>query len=247
MTVNEVSELTGVSVRTLHHYDAISLLSPRRNRGNGYREYGDTDLDKLQQILFFKECGFSLAKIKELLNRPDFDRTRAFTLQKKYLIHEQKRINTMLENLEQSLKHLKGDFTMSQKDKFMGFDLTCNPYEVEARQLWGNQAVDNSNAHIASLSYDERGAVAKSMDDLFSQLSKYVHESPDSPAVQAAMTDMYGFFNRNFGHQYSLDAFAGLGELYISDQRFTENIDQYAPGLSAFLAKAMRHFADCQR
>ena len=247
MTVHEVSELTGVSVRTLHHYDAISLLSPRRNRENGYREYDDGDLDQLQQILLFKECGFPLAKIKELLNRPDFDRAKAFALQRNYLLYEQNRISTMLKTLEHSLKHLEGDLIMSQKDKFIGFDLTSNPYEAEARRLWGDEAVDKSNAHIASLSQGEQASIASGMDTLFLGLAALIHEAPDAPVVQTAMKNMYDYFNKNFGHQYSLEAFAGLGELYISDQRFTENIDRYAGGLSLFLSKAMRIYAEGHR
>lgn len=244
MTIHEVSKLTGVSVRTLHHYDSIALLSPQRNRENGYRAYDDGDLDRLQQILFLKECGFSLLKIKGLLNRSDFDRAKAFSLQRKYLLHEQNRINTMLETLEKSIKHLKGDLPMSQKDKFAGFDLTNNPYEAEARQLWGDEAVEKSNVHIASLSPEEQGSLANSMDALFSDLATLVHEAPNAPAVQTAMENMYQYFNRNFGYHYSLEAFAGLGELYVADPRFTENIDRYAPGLSAFLCKAMKCYAD---
>lgn len=244
MTVHEVSKLTGVSVRTLHHYDAISLLSPRRNRENDYREYKDEDLDRLQQILLFKACGFSLAKIKELLNRPDFDRARAFALQKNYLLHEQERISTMLKTLERSMKHLKGDLTMSQKDKFIGFDLTSNPYEEEARRLWGDEVVDKSNAHISSLSQDEQVSIAGNMDALFSGLATLTHEDPSAPVVQTAMKNMYIYFNANFGYQYSPEAFAGLGELYVTDHRFTENIDRYASGLSTFLSKAMRLYAE---
>ena len=133
---------------------------------------------------------------------------------------------------------------MSQKDKFAGFDLANNPYEAEARQLWGDEAVEKSNAHITSLSPEEQGSLANSMDALFSDLAALVHEAPDDPAVQAAMENMYQYFNGNFGYHYSLEAFAGLGELYVADQRFTENIDWYAPGLSAFLCKAMKCYAD---
>ena len=88
MNTNEVANLTGVSVRTLHHYDKIGLLCPSRNPENDYREYNEKDLDRLQQILFFKECGFSLAKIQTLLGSPSFDREKAFALQKKYLLHD---------------------------------------------------------------------------------------------------------------------------------------------------------------
>jgi len=239
MNANEVATMTGVSVRTLHHYDKIGLLCPSRNEENSYREYSDGDLDRLQQILFFKECGFSLARIGQLLSSPAFDRQKAFDLQKKYLLHEKERINAMLDTLNKSMKAMKGEITMSQAEKFGGFDFSNNPYEDEARRLWGDEAVNQSNAKIAALSKDEQDAIAKGMDDLFIELAKLRKENPASEASQAAIDKMYRHFNQNFGYQYTLEAFAGVGQMYVSDSRFTENIDKYGEGLSAFLAEAM--------
>lgn len=243
MNSNTISEITGVSVRTLHHYDAIGLLCPVRNCENGYREYTDEDIDKLQQILFFKECGFSLQKIKELLNRPDFDRAEAFALQKKYLLHEKKRIDTMLKTLEASLGNMKGEISMSQKDKFNGFDFTKNPYEEEARQLWGDAAVDKSKYHINSLSDKEKSSLANDMDSLFSSLAKVREEQPNSKTAQEEIGKMYNYFNSNLGYHYTPEAFAGLGQMYVDDERFTKNIDKYGDGLSKFLAEAMKIYA----
>ncbi|KUO70304.1 MAG: MerR family transcriptional regulator [Clostridia bacterium BRH_c25] len=247
MNVKEVAKITGVSVRTLHHYDKISILSPSRNPENGYREYSDDDMDRLQQILFFKECGFSLAQIKELLSSPSFDREKAFDLQKKVLLYEKRRIELMLETLEKSVQNMKGKMTMSIKDKFHGFDFTNNPYEDEARRLWGDKVVDQSNAHIKSLSQNEQEAIAKSMDDLFTNLAKIRNEAPDSATAQAAMDKMYSHFNANFGYRYSLEAFAGVGQMYVTDERFTVNIDKYGDGLSKFLSEAMKIYAESQK
>ncbi|MDF3003098.1 MAG: hypothetical protein K0Q48_3217 [Bacillota bacterium] len=247
MNTNEVASLTGVSVRTLHHYDKIGLLSPCRNPDNGYRAYSERDLDLLQQILFFKECGFPLAKIQKLLSSPSFDRDRAYALQKKYLLHEKKRIDAMLNTLENSIKFSKGETTMTQKEKFSGFDLSHNPYEDEARRLYGDDAVEQIKTYIESKSADEQNAIAKGMDDLFIELASIRKEEPDSETAQQAMDRMYHYFNQNFGYQYSLEAFAGVGQLYICDQRFTENIDRYGDGLSLFLSKAMRIYAEKQQ
>lgn len=247
MNANEVAEISGVSVRTLHHYDRIAILSPHRNPDNGYREYSNADIDQLQQILFFKTCGFSLAKIKELLGRPDFDREKAFELQKKYLLLEKKRLDSMLETLEKSIKEMKGETMMSQKDKFIGFDFKNNPYEEEARRLWGNEVVDQSNAHIASLSQKEQNAIAQDMDDLFVELAVLRNEDPSSETVQKAMVKMYNHFNSNFSYQYTLTAFAGVGQLYTTDERFKTNVDKYGDGLSTFLAEAMKIFAETQK
>ncbi len=244
MNAKEVAKITGVSVRTLHHYDTISILSPGRNPENGYREYTEDDMDRLQQILFFKECGFSLAQIKELLSSPGFDREKAFDLQKKFLLHEKKRIESMLETLEKSVQNMKGKMTMSMKDKFHGFDFTNNPYEEEARRLWGDKVVDESNAHIKSLSQNEQEAIAKGMDDLFAELAKIRNVDPGSATAQAAMDKMYNHFNANFGFQYSLEAFAGVGQMYATDERFTVNVDKYGDGLSKFLSEAMKIYAE---
>lgn len=247
MKANEVSEIAGISVRTLHHYDAMGILCPGRNPENGYREYTAEDMDKLQQILFFKECGFPLAKIKELLSRPDFDRAKAFEIQKKYLLHEKKRIEFMLKTLEKSIQNMKGELEMSEKEKFNGFDFTNNPYEEEARKLWGDEKVDQSNAYIASLSNEEQQSIAKGMDDLFINLAKVRMEPPGSETAQKAIDTMYSHFNANFGYQYSLEAFAGVGQLYIADERFTKNVDKYGEGLSKFLAESMAIYAEANK
>ena len=126
MNINELAKISGVSVRTLHHYDRIRLLCPARDPDNDYRVYGEREVDRLQQILLFRACGFPLKAIGELLDSPDFDREKAFHLQKKALIFEQKRISGMLATLERSIDTLKGRDTMTDKEKFQGFDFSVN-------------------------------------------------------------------------------------------------------------------------
>ena len=239
MNAKDVAAMTGVSVRTLHHYDQIGLLCPQRNDNNRYREYTDANLDKLQQIMFFKECGFSLKKIKDLLNSPDFDKSQAFAIQEKYLMHEKKRIKLMLNTLHKTMKAEKGEFIMSQKDKFKGFDLNHNPYEAEVRERWGDDAAN----HLNTLSKEEKSVISGAMSDIFTELAQLRYEQPESQIVQAAMEKMYCFFNKNFGYQYSMEAFAGLGRMYVEDERFTKNIDQFGDGLAKFLAEAMEQYS----
>ena len=244
MNIHEAAGLTGISVRTLHHYDQIGLLQPDRNPENGYREYSEKDLDLLQQILFFKECGFSLAVIRKLLSAPSFDREKAFALQKKMLLHEKERIEAMLGTLEKSRKAMKGEITITQEEKFGGFDMSRNPYEKEARRLYGEEAVDQSKAHFSGMSKEEKNAVAHGMDALFSELASIRTQAPGSEPTQKAMEKMYRHFNENLGYHYTPRAFAGVGQLYVTDPRFTENVDRYGEGLSRFLAEAMRIFAE---
>jgi len=246
LNAKQVAELSGLSVRALHHYDEIGLLRPRRNAQNGYREYLEEDLDKLQQILFFRQCGFSLERIKKLLSNPRFDRARAFELQKKHLMLEKERIEAMLSTLERTLKTLKGEDSMSQEEKFKGFDFSFNPYEEEAKQLWGDETVEKSNDFIASKSDRERKDMEKILDELFRELAEIRDEDPDSHLAQEAIDKMYRVFNESFGHYYTLESFASLGNMYVMDDRFRANIDKYGEGLAEFLSKAMQEYADRQ-
>ena len=243
MNPNEAAALTGVSVRTLHHYDRVGLLCPARNPDNGYRDYSDADLDLLQQILFFRECGFSLHRIRELLKSPGYDRDKAYSLQKNYLLGEKRRIDTMLLTLEQTIKASKGELIMTIKDKFAGFDFSKNPYEAEARRLWGDSAIDQSSQALAEKTAGEKHTLEQNMNALFKRLAAVRHEAPDSRPAQEQIDQMYRFFNESFGVHYTLEAFAGLGQMYRSDPRFTKNIDQFGEGLSAFLAEAMAVYA----
>ncbi len=243
MNIHEVVKLSGVSVRTLHHYDTLGLLRPGRNPDNGYREYTDGDMDLLQQILFFRECGFPLAKIAKLLKSPAYDRETAYELQKNTLLHEKQRIENMLFTLERTMQARKGEIVMTQKEKFAGFDFKENPYEEEARARWGDPAVNRSNAHLKGLGPQGQQALGDRMNALFSKLSAVRGEAPESPAAQAAMEEMFRFFNESFGVTYTPEAFAALGQMYVDDERFTKNIDQFGEGLSQFLAAAMAEYA----
>lgn len=231
-------------MRTLHHYDSIGLLKPGRRTKNDYRDYSSEDLDLLQQILFFRECGFTLSNIKKLVSSPSFDRGKAFELQKNYLLSEKKRIEAMLSTLEKSIKTQKGEITMTPEEKFVGFDFKENPYEEEARRLWGEEVVDKSNAYIGSLSEKEQKDVGERFNELFRELAAVRTEAPASEKAQMAIDKMYLYFNGSFGNGYSPEAFAGLGRMYVEDTRFTENIDKYGEGLSAFLAEAMSIYAE---
>ncbi|RWR14015.1 MerR family transcriptional regulator [Siminovitchia fortis] len=243
MKVKEVAELTGISVRTLHHYDEIGLLSPGRKAESGYREYTDEDLETLQQILFFRELGFPLKKIKDVLNSPSFDRREALLLQKKMLLEKRSRLDQMIALVEKTIQHAEGEIQMTNEEKFQGFDFSHNPYEKEARERWGGEAVDRSNAKLADMSVEKRDAMAAKMNDIYRKLAGLRQGAPDSEEAQSAIKDWYDLLNNNFG-SYSLEAFKGLGQMYVADERFTKNIDQFGEGLAQFMSKAMTIFAD---
>ena len=148
--------MSGVSARTLRYYDEIGLLKPARVSTSGYRIYGQHEVDVLQQILFYRELGFPLDDIKNLLTAPDFDRTKAFVSHLTELQNKRERLDVLIHNVTQSISAMKGEVTMSDKEKFEGFkqrliDDNERQYGAEVRKMYGNQAVDESNAHLKGL------------------------------------------------------------------------------------------------
>lgn len=244
MKVKEVADLVGISVRTLHYYDQTGLLTPEGRTESGYRLYSDKDLETLQQILFFRELGFPLKKIKEIIGSPSFDRQEALQLHRKMLLERRKRIDKMIATIDKTMQYVKGEIQMSNKEKFEGFDFSHNPYEKEARERWGNEAVDKSNAKLGNISEIERKAMGEKMNAIYRKLSELKNTPPESDEAQAAIKEWYDFLNHNTGHHYSLDAFKGLGQMYVEDERFTNNIDKFGDGLAEFMRDAMAIYAD---
>ncbi|KJB88831.1 MerR family transcriptional regulator [Paenibacillus sp. E194] len=242
MRVKEVADIVGISVRTLHHYDEIGLLSPAQVTDAGYRQYSDEDLAMLQQILFFRELGFPLKKIKDIIHSPTFDQTEALELHRSMLQEKRRRLDVMLETLDKTILHRKGEIQMTNKEKFQGFDFSHNPYEQEARKRWGDKAVDASNAKVGNMTKEEQTSMGEKMNAIYFHLAELRGTAPESEEAQAGIKQWYDFLN-TMGN-YSPEAFKGLGEMYVDDARFTKNIDKFGEGLAVFMRDAMAVFAD---
>lgn len=242
MKVKEVADLVGISVRTLHHYDEIGLLAPEQWTESGYRIYSERNLELLQQILFFRELGFPLKKIKEIVSSPTFDRVEALQLHQRMLLEKRRHLDQLITTVQQTIKHAKGEIQMTHKEKFAGFDFSTNPYEQEARERWGDQAVDESNAKLGRMSNQQQAALGEEMNDIYRSLAELRHDDPASEAAQAAIKRWYELLNKM--GSYSLEAFRGLGQMYVDDTRFTQNIDKFGDGLALFMRDAMGIYAD---
>jgi DNA-binding transcriptional MerR regulator len=238
MKVKEVADFVGISVRTLHHYDEIGLLTPDAITESGYRVYSDENLETLQQILFFRELGFPLKKIKEIIYLPSFNKQGALEIHHHLLLEKRRRLDKMIETLEKTIRHSKGEIQMTNKEKFDGFDFSHNPYEQEARERWGDKAVDDANHNAKNMTKFDQ----EKFNEIYQNLATLRHFSPDSKESQAAIEEWYVFLNK-LG-DYSLEAFKGLGQMYVDDVRFTKNIDQFGEGLAKFMRDAMMVYAD---
>ena len=234
MKVSEVAKLIGISVRTLHYYDEIGLLEPDTISENSYRLYSDRNLQGLQQILFFRELGFPLKEIKQILGSSNFDRIEALEMQRKMLQERRKKTDQLIATIDQTIQDEKGEIKMTKAERFKGFNFDHNDYEEEARERWGDDAVDASKGKIKKLNPTELEA---QMNECFRTLAAIRHLNPTSEEAQAAIAVWFKELNQ-IGN-YSLEAFQGLGEMYVTDERFTKNIDQFGEGLAQFMCDSM--------
>ena len=138
--IREVAQLAGISVSTLQYYDKIGLLKPSEKTESGYRLYTNEDLETLQQILYFKKLDFPLKTIKEIIHSPSYDREAALNIEREMLLNRKEQLERMIETIDKTLRHMKGEIAMSNKEKFAGFDFSKNDYEEEARRRWGDEA-----------------------------------------------------------------------------------------------------------
>ncbi|KIO69446.1 hypothetical protein B4064_1206 [Caldibacillus thermoamylovorans] len=129
-------------IRTIHHYDQIGLLTPKEITDSGYRLYSEENLETLQQILFFKELGFTLKEIKKFINSPSFNRQEALILQRKMLIEKRNKVDKMIETIDKTIKHMAGEIQMTNEKRFEGINVGFNKFEKEVRCRWGNKSID---------------------------------------------------------------------------------------------------------
>ncbi|MHB1453785.1 MAG: MerR family transcriptional regulator [Saccharofermentanales bacterium] len=239
--VSELAALTGISVRTLHYYDETGLLRPDKT-ASGYRIYSRKHVDMLQQILFYRALDFPISNILSLLNDTRHNTLEALMEQRQRLLQQSRQIRTLIETIDKTIQYHKGETAMKDKEKFAGFDFTKkDPYEKEARALWGDKTVDGSSKLIKAFGQE----YADEVNDIYRNLSAIRTQPADSPEAQTEITRWFDTLNRI--HTYTLDMFEGLGEMYVADTRFTENIDRFGDGLAVFMRDAMKVYADNRR
>jgi DNA-binding transcriptional MerR regulator len=240
--VKDVARLTGVSVRTLHHYDSIGVLVPSGRTAAGYRLYTDNDLLRLQQILIGRALGLPLEEIRRSLDDPRFDRTRALLDQKERLKHRAREIEAMIRAIDAALATLdrdtKGDVTM--EELFEGFNAA--QYEEEARERWGDSdAFIESQKRTRRYTADDWQAIKAEQAAVYDAAFD-ARKSGKRPSDAAVMdiAERHRLVIDRWFYSCSHAMHRGLASMYESDDRFRQSIDQHGEGLAAFLAEAIR-------
>ncbi|MFX3636781.1 MAG: MerR family transcriptional regulator [Candidatus Pristimantibacillus sp.] len=247
--VNEAAKLAGVSVRTLHYYDKIGLLKPNAVGENGYRLYSEDDFIRLQQILFFKELDFSLEEIKNILDNPHFDRKSALITHRQLLVEKQQRLKKIIGSVDKTIQSIEGGTMMSKQEMFEPFDRQKikehqKRYEQEVKEKYGDSdAYKQSNRKTAGYKEKDWQQIQGEMIDIYRRIAAVMSKGAGDEEVQQAVGEWRQHITSHY-YDCTPEIFRGLGDMYVSDPRFTSFIDKEQEGLVAFLREAMHEYCD---
>lgn len=241
MQIKEFAQLVGVSVRTLHYYDEIGLLKPSEvDIYTGYRFYDRSCLERMQEILFYRELDFSLKTISEIISSPKFDKRQALLRQRTLLLAKKKHLEQLIETID-SLE--KGDDIMPSNNEY---EKLRAQYAVEVKQRWGStDAYKESIQRTASYSKNDWDNAYSALDEVlcgFAELNCGGVDSGDEAArlqvekLQQCITDNY--------YTCTKEILAGLGQMYVADERFRSNIDKHGEGTAEYTSACIEKY--CQ-
>jgi len=240
-TIGEVAGMAGVSVRTLHHYDAIGLLTPGRRSDSGYRLYGETEIDRLRDILTYRELGLGLEEITEAITSVDGSLATLRSARVR-MAERIGRLEEIVAGIDRAIwAHEKG-ITMSAKEKLSVFgDFDPAEHAAEAEERWGSStAYRESVQRTASYTSDDWAAIMAEAGEIHARAATLASQgaaSTDPEATELVETHRDHISNRFY--DCTPEIHQGLGEMYVTDVRFAENIDTAGPGAATFLAEAI--------
>ena len=241
MQINEFAQLTGVSVRTLHYYDEIGLLKPAFvDEQNGYRFYDENSLERMQEILFYRELDFELKSISEILSSPDYDKKKALAEQRKLLVLKKERLERIIDALDGVEK---GKVTMTAFDN-SDYETARKQYETEAKERWG--ATDAYKEHAektANYTAEKWQEVNDGLNTVLAKFSECMQNgnTADSVEAQKLVKELQNYITENY-YTCTNEILAGLGKMYVADERFKNNIDKHADGTAEFISEAIKFY-----
>lgn len=245
-TVGHVAEIAGVTVRTLHHYDEIGLLSPGTRSDAGYRLYSYGDLARLQEILVWRALGFSLVEIQAILDDLGYDRVNALRKQRALIDQEAERLGAMRAALDAALDAEENGTDMEEDTMFEGFDPA--EYEDEARQRWGHtETYRESTRRTATYGEADWRSIRSESDEIVREFAalKAAGQPADGDRARALAERHRRHISRWF-YDFPPAMHRGLGRLYVEDDRFASNYDKVAPGLAVYVRDAFAANAEAQ-
>lgn len=246
-SVKEVADMTGLSVRMLHHYHKIGLLKPDKVTEAGYRCYSEDNIEGLQQIMFLKELDFPLKTIKTMMAEGKGNRLDMLGQQKALMTQKMDRLRKIIATIEMTEERLMKGETMSTKERFDSFDTKAleahkAKYAKEVKERWGKtDAYAQSKAKTAQYSKEDWARIFEDTGNLYKAMVALMDRDVADEAVQALVAQIRQSITDNF-YDCTIEIFAGLGEAYSSDDRFGKHLDQYGEGFANYLSRAIGYY-----
>ena len=238
MTVHQVSELAGVSIRTLQYYDSIGLLPASGYTEAGYRLYDDSALERLQQIMLFRELEFPLHEIKEIMSRPGFDRAEALKQQITLLELKKEHIEGLIDLAERVCEQEEREVSFREFDK-----TKIEQYAAQAKEKWGDtHEYAENEERFKEKSAAEQADAGRGLMEIFAEFGRIKDTDPASEEAQKLAGKLQDYITDNF-YSCSREVLGGLGKMYAAGGEFTENIDAAGgEGTAVFAAKAIEKY-----
>jgi len=243
-TVQRLAKMAGISARTLRYYDQIGLLKPAGINSSGYRLYGQAEVDRLQQILFYRELGVKLDCIKEIMMSPSFDVVKALREHRINLLKKREQLDLLIASVDKTIAFKEGKIEMSDHEKFEAFkqkliDENEQKYGREIREKYGADVVDKSNQRLKAMSKDQYEEAVRLERELKEKLYEAFKTGDPAGELAQKTADLHRKWLSLYWDSYSKEAHAGLVQMYVDDERFTAYYDKDQPGAAAFLRDAV--------
>ena len=243
-TIKKLSLLAGVSTRTLRYYDEVGILKPARINSSGYRIYGKKEIDRLQQILFYRELDISLDNIKQILFSPDYDETNALIEQRKNLLAKREHLNILIDNLEKTIRYKKGEFIMSDKEKFEGFkkqliDDNEKKFGKEIREKYGEEQVKRSNKQFKNMTEEQYRELEELGNSVIENLKRAMETKDPAGELAQKTAELHKQWITFCWGSYDKDSHAYLAQLFVDDERFKAFYEMAQHGASDFFRDAL--------
>ena len=234
MLIKDFAKACGVSVRTLHYYDEIGLLKPSFvDEWTGYRYYDENSLLRMQEIMFYRELDFSLKNISQIISSPYYDKEKALSQQKKLLVLKKERLEKLIFSIDDAMK---GKVVMNAFD-----NSEFEKYKDEAKEKWGNTtAYAEYSEKSKNYGKDKFSAISGEMAEFFGKFNRAMKNSDaDSDEAQALVKELQDYITNNF-YTCTKEILSGLGQMYVYDERFKNNIDKAGEGTAEFVSEAIK-------
>lgn len=250
-TIKKLAELAGITTRTLRYYDEIDILKPARINSSGYRIYGKNEVDKLQQIMFYRELGVELDLIKSILSSSSFSNIEALKGHREKLLDKKNQLDMLINNVEKTISAAEGRNTMSDKEKFEGFKKKMvenneKKYGREIRGKYGEDVANKSNKKVLGMSQEEYDKLERLNQELNETLKLACEEGNPSSELAQKACQLHKEWLSFYWTEYSKEAHMGLAQMYVDDERFAEYYNKIHPGCALFLRDAMKIFTKVQ-